>query len=233
MATDPPISDTQEHLAELADAHAEFETLGPPPAWLAPLLAYQRVMDRVSERVGHATRYLVVLVVAVGFVNALLRYVGRFAGQQLTSNRYLELQWYLFATLFLLAFAYITKHDINPRVDFWFANRSPRVQAWIDFVGHLIGMLPFCLLAIWVLWRPLLTSWGARPDGSFTTWRVWEIWERSPDPGGLPRAPIKTMLLVGFVLLLAQGLAEMVKLLAEVTGHGRHLTRRHKPLRLE
>lgn len=225
------MSDDQVHV------HEEGDDVPPDraPAWLRPLLAYQRGMDRVSNAVGTVSKYLVLLVVTVGFFNALLRYAGRFAGRQLTSNRYIELQWYLYAGIFLLAFAYILQHGINVRVDFWFANRSRRTKAVIDFVGHLVGLLPFAILGIWLTWNPVLRSFGARPDKTFPTWRVWEIWERSPDPGGLPRAPIKLLLLLGLVLLLLQALAEMVKLASELTGHGRHVERAQEqgPLRVE
>lgn len=215
----------QRRLSELEDHHEDFEPDPAAPMWLRPLLAYQGVMDRVAEAVGSVSKYLVILAVGVGFFNALLRYIGRFAGEQLTSNRYLELQWYLYSGVFLLAFAYILKNGINVRVDFWFANRSQRVKAAIDFVGHLIGLIPFTLLGIWAVWPSMGRTWGIRPDGTLPTWRVWEVWERSPDPQGLPRAPIKTLLLLGLLLLLLQALAEMVKLAAELTGHGRHTRR--------
>lgn len=205
----------------IEDKHEDLVVTGPTPGWLRPLLGYQRAVDWVSELFGRLALYFVVAVVLVGFGNAVLRYVGRATGQQLASNRYIELQWYLYATMFLLTFAYILKNGINVRVDFWYGDRSRKTKAWIDFVGHLFALIPFCLLALWVSWGPILTSWGARPDGSFPTAQVWRIWERSPDPGGLPRAPIKTMLWLGFALLLLQALAEMVKLVAELTGHGR------------
>lgn len=205
------------------------------PLWLRPLLVYQRIVDRLTEWAGALPKYLAVLVIVIGFVNAVLRYIGRFAGAQLTSNRYIELQWYLYAALFLLAFAYILKHGINVRVDFWFADRSPKVKAWIDFVGNLIGLLPFCLLGLWVVAPQILRSFGRSPDGSWRTFAVWEIWEQSPDPGGLPRAPVKALLFVGLGLLLLQGLAEMVKLIAVLTGHGRFSERnvRGNPTRVE
>lgn len=228
------VDDAQHRIEQIEDRHAEFRLERPPPGWLRPLLGYQRGVDRLSEWVGKVSQYLVVLVVAVGFVNAVLRYAGRFAGRQLTSNRWFELQWYLFAAIFLLAFSYILKNGINVRVDFWYANRSTRTKAWIDFIGHLLALIPFTVLAVLVLWRPILTSWGARPDGSFTTWQVWLIWERSPDPQGLPRAPVKSLLLIGFALLLAQALAELVKLVAELTGHGRiDEDARGTPLKIE
>jgi TRAP-type mannitol/chloroaromatic compound transport system permease small subunit len=205
------------------------------PLWLRPLLVYQRAIDWVTERVGALPKYLAVAVIVIGFVNAVLRYIGRFAGAQLTSNRNIELQWYLYAALFLLAFAYILKHGINVRVDFWFADCSPKVKAWIDFVGNLIGLLPFCLLGSWVVSPQILRSFGRSPDGSWRTLTVWEICEQSPDPVGLPRAPVKALLFVGLGLLLLQGLAEMVKLVAVLTGHGRFSERtvRGVPTRVE
>lgn len=205
------------------------------PRWLRPLLAYQRGMDRVSNAVGALCKYLVIGVVAVGFVNAVLRYVGKFAGVRLTSNRWLELQWYLYAALFLLAFAYILQHGINVRVDFWFEKQSRRTKAIIDIVGHLVGLLPFTILGIWLTWNPIKSSWGAGPEGRFRTWRVWEIWEQSPDPGGLPRAPVKSLLLIGLVLLLLQAIAEMIKLVAELRDEGHHVERAQEfgPIRVE
>ncbi len=205
------------------------------PVWLRPLLWYQRAADRLTEVVGAVPKYLAVAVIVIGFLNALLRYIGRFAGRQLASNRYIELQWYLYAALFLLAFAYILKHGINVRVDFWFADRSRRTRAWIDFVGNLIGLLPFCLVGLWVVYPQVLRSFGRSPDGTWRTLAVWEIWEGSPDPGGLPRAPIKALLFVGLGLLLLQALAEMVKLVAVLTGHARFVDRsvRDGPTRIE
>lgn len=217
----------------LAQPHEEAVPVGDPPRWLRPLLAFQRAVDALNERIGRVSTYLVLAVVAIGFLNAVLRYAGRLAGEQLTSNRYLELQWYLYAGVFLLAFGYALRHGVNVRVDVWYTNRSPKVKALVDFVGHLLALLPFCVLALVVTWGPILTSWGARPDGSFRTWAVWQIWEQSPDPDGLPRAPVKTLLLVGFGLLLLQALAEMVKLLAELTGHGMLVVRRDATTEVE
>lgn len=234
LPEEPPIERTQKQLSDVAPPREEFMAVGEAPRWLRPLLVYQRATDRLSDGAGRISKYLVILVVAVGFMNAVLRYIGKFSGQQLTSNRYIELQWYLYAALFLLAFGYILQHGINVRVDFWFAERSERTKAWIDFVGHLVALIPFCLLALWVVWGPVMTSFGRGPRG-FSTLRVWEIWERSPDPGGLPRAPIKAFLVLGFVILLLQALAELVKLLAQLTGHGRYLHRSAEdaPLRVE
>lgn len=189
----------------------------PDRAWRA-VLRYQRGIDALTERVGNIAPYLVIIVVTVGFSNVVLRYLGRFLEVKLVSNYWIEAQWYLFALVFLLSFPYILKHQINVRVDFWWAELPLKKKVWIDFGGHLIALIPFTLIALWVTWGWVGSSFVAR-EGSLTTWQIWTIWELSPDPSGLPRAPIKAMLSVGFFLLLLQALAEMVKLWAVLRDH--------------
>ena len=184
------------------------------------LIAYARVVDRSTEWLGSGSKYLVIAAVVIGFGNVVLRYVGRETGRALASNTYVELQWYLYGTLFLLAFAAALKNGINVRVDFWYAELPRDRQLRIDLVGHVIALLPFTLLGIWVSWSRVLTSWGRRPNGEWPSgWRVWETWEVSSDAGGLPRAPIKTMILVAFVLLTVQALSEMAKIIVALRGH--------------
>lgn len=168
------------------------------------LLRISRAIDEISERLGWLSMILVVLTVAIGFYNVLVRYIGRFIGIQLSSNFYIEAQKYLFALVFFLSFAYILKHGINVRVDFIYTNWSKRSKALLDFWGHLLFLLPFCLLSIWVTVNPVIISWRQ--------------WEQSTDPGGLPRAPIKTMIIVAFVLLLLQTISELIKLWAVIRG---------------
>ena len=108
--------------------------------------AYQRFADRFSEWMGAISKYMVMITVLVGFMNVLLRYTGERIGIQLTNNGLLEAQWYLYSLIFLFGFGYILKHGVNVRVDFWFANQTKRRKAWIDFVGHLIALVPFCII---------------------------------------------------------------------------------------
>ncbi len=164
-------------------------------------------IEALTEFLGWLGQWIVPITILVGFGNVILRYVGEFVGVKLTSNAIIELQWYLYTLIFFLGFAYITKHNINVRVDFWYANQSVRTKAMIDFIGHILALLPFCLLALYVTWDPVLTSWGLQPDGT------WGTWEMSPDPSGLPRAPIKTMVIVAFGALLLQTIAELIKLI--------------------
>ncbi len=143
---------------------------------------------------------------AVGFVNVVLRYIGQATSTRLTTNTIIELQWYMYSGIFLLGFAYILKHQINVRVDFWFANQPAKRKAWIDFAGHWIGLIPFCLIGIWVSFPQ--------------AWQSISIWEQSPDADGLPRGPIKMLLAIAFLLLFLQAIAEQIKLYAVITGRG-------------
>ncbi len=182
---------------------------------------YIQFVDTLSEILGNLSMYLVVLTVAVGFYNVLVRYIGRFLGVRLSSNVFIETQWYLFSLVFFLGFAYIMKHGINVRVDFIYAHWPVRRKALLDFWGHLIFLIPYCIIGIWVTVSPVLTSW--------------RYWEMSPDPGGLPRAPIKSMILVAFGTLLLQAIAEEIKLYRVIRGEEAQVEELggEQPLRLE
>lgn len=182
-------------------------------------LAYQRSVDRFAEWTGWLSKWVVVPTIVVGLANVILRYTGQFFGVRLTSNTYVELQWYLYSLIFLLGFAYILKHQINVRVDFWFANQPKKRKAWIDLVGHLIALLPFALIGLWVSIPQVQTSWRLN--------------EQSPDAGGLPRAPIKTMIAVAFVFLLLQAIAEVIRLIAILRGLDVELEEPEAPVRIE
>ncbi len=178
------------------------------------LLGFAHAIDAVTEWFGRIAAALVLLTLAVGFYNVVARYIGRFVGMQLSSNLWLELQWYLNSLVFFLMFPFVLKHNINVRVDFLYAKWSPRRQTLIDLVGTLIFLIPFCLLGLWVAWNPVLSSWGRLPDGS------WGNWELSPEPNGLPRAPIKSMILVAFGWLVLQALAQVIKYIVVLRGDG-------------
>lgn len=180
-----------------------------------------RVADMLTEASGWLARLMVYILIPVGFLNVFLRYVGRYTEAQLVNNTWIEAQWYLYGVLFLMMFPYLLRHDGNVRVDFWYAERSPRAKAVIDLIGHMVGLVPFTALALWVSWKPVRESW--------------RIWEQSPDPGGLPRAPLKAMILVAFILLGIQALATLIRLSAFLTGRERMLVlgEREAPMRIE
>lgn len=177
------------------------------------LLKLSAAIDAVSELFGQLANWIVLITIAIGFYNVAVRFTGRWTGLQLSSNVYIELQQYLFSLIFLLGFAYILKHGINVRVDFLYARWSDRTRALIDLVGTLAFLIPFCIIGIYVTISPVLTSWGRLPDGT------WGAWEMSPDANGLPRAPIKSMIIVAFALLLMQAISQTIKYWAVVLGH--------------
>jgi TRAP-type mannitol/chloroaromatic compound transport system permease small subunit len=176
------------------------------------LLRLSRAIDRITEWIGSLLPWLVLVMIGAGFYNVVARYLGRFLHLRLTNNAAIEIQWYLYSLLFFLGFAYILKQNVNVRVDFLYAKWSPRQRALIDFWGTVLFLIPFCILGIYVTVSPVMASWGRLPNGS------WGTWEISPDPDGLPRAPIKTMIIVSFTLLLIQAISQTIKYAAVLTG---------------
>jgi len=161
------------------------------------LLRLSRLIDRANESIGRLASLLVLLMVFVGVWNVIGRYVGQAIGTNLSSNVFIEAQWYLFSLVFLLGAAYTLKQNEHVRMDVLYSGWPPRRKALADFIGTLLFLIPFCSIALWFVWSPIVNSWN--------------ILETSPDPGGLPRYPIKTFVLVSFVLLILQGVSEAIK----------------------
>jgi len=161
-------------------------------------------VDGLNERLGRAVSWLALAMVLVGAYNAVVRYLGRFAGWNLSSNAYIEAQWYMFSALFLLGAGYTLKVDRHVRVDVLYGRLSGRGKAITDLLGGLVFLLPFCFFCLWVSWPSVRNSWA--------------VWEISPDPGGLPRWPIKSLILVAWGLVALQGIAEVLRNLARLDG---------------
>jgi len=157
------------------------------------MIRVARAIDQMCLVIGRAATWLALGMVLLGAFNAVARYAGRFVGVELSSNTFIELQWYLFSAVFLLAAASTLARDGHVRVDVFYGRLSPRGKAWVDLLGTLVLMLPFCAFALWVSLPSVSSSWA--------------ILEGSPDPGGLPRYPIKTLVPVAFGLLILQGFA--------------------------
>lgn len=164
------------------------------------LLAFSGAVDRLNELVGRLVRWLVLVATLISAGNALVRY-----GLRSSSNAWLELQWYCFGALFLLAAGYTLKHNGHVRIDILYGRLSARGQALIDLLGGVLFLLPACGLIAWLSW-PLFTK--ALLSG-----------EVSADAGGLVRWPIMLMLPLGFGLLFLQGIAEVIKRVAVLSGH--------------
>ena len=167
-------------------------------------LRIARGIDRANEWIGVLISWLALAMILIGAYNAIVRYLGRFMGWNLSSNVYIELQWYLFSLVFLLGAAFTLKRNAHVRVDVIYGRLEPRWQAWIDLLGGILFLIPFCLFALWVCWPSVSNSWAIR--------------EVSSDPGGLPRYPIKTVILVSFALLLLQGLSQTIHKIAFLRG---------------
>lgn len=165
------------------------------------LLKISGLIDALNERIGRAVKWLLLLAVLVSAGNALFRY-----GFNKSSNAWLEIQWYLFALVFLLGAGYALKHNAHVRIDILYGRFSPRVQAWIDLIGSLLFLLPMAGLVAWLGGSMFADSYA--------------IGEMSPDAGGLSRWPIKLVIPVGFALLALQGVSEAIKRVAFLQGKG-------------
>jgi TRAP-type mannitol/chloroaromatic compound transport system permease small subunit len=168
---------------------------------------FLRAVDRLSASVGVLVNWLLAAMILIGAFNAVARYVTRGTGLNLSSNAYIELQWYLFSLVFLLGAACVLRTDGHVRVDVLYSRLSARGQAWINTLGTLLFLIPFCVMMLWVSSPAVAASWRIR--------------EVSPDPGGLPRYPIKAVILAGFALLLLQGVAELVRAVGVLRGERR------------
>ncbi|MGB3534744.1 MAG: TRAP transporter small permease subunit [Microcoleaceae cyanobacterium] len=161
------------------------------------LLKLSTWIDRCNEYLGRFVYWLSLIMIAVGTWNVIGRYVGRAVGQNLSSNAFIETQWYIFDVIFLLGAAYTLKHNEHVRVDVVQSRLNVRQKALINCLGTLFFLIPFCVMVIFYSWGWVFNSWS--------------ILEVSPDPGGLPRYPIKTLVIVSFVLLFIQGISEAIK----------------------
>ena len=154
-------------------------------------------IDRLNEKVGIVIRWLVLLMVFIGAASAVLRYFSR--GLELTLNLTpaTEAQWYLFSVIFLLGGAYALHKDVHVRVDVMYERLGMKTRGWIDALGTIFFLVPLSIMMLWVTFPAVLTSW--------------QIQETSPDPGGLPRYPIKALILVSFGLLLLQAFSQFIR----------------------
>jgi|GEM_PF-813868 len=172
-------------------------------ALVRALLRVSNVIDAIVNQIGKLSGLLVTAMILLGVYNVIARYVGRFIGRSLASNSYIESQWYMFSIVFFLGFSYILRRNENVRVDFLYANWTPKRKALVNLIGNLLFLIPFCILGIMTTYQSVMFSWQIR--------------ELSSDPGGLPRYPIKTMILIAFALLIIQGISEIIKHVAVLT----------------
>jgi TRAP-type mannitol/chloroaromatic compound transport system permease small subunit len=163
------------------------------------LLAISRVIDRVNEFVGKWVSWLILVAILVSATNAVIR-----KAFNMSSNAWLELQWYLFGAAFLLAAAYTLRQNEHIRIDIVYGMFSRRKQHWIDLFGHVFFLMPFVILMI-SYFIPYVSL-------SFRSGEV------SSSAGGLIIWPAKSLLLIGFLQLGLQGVSEIIKKIAIMRG---------------
>lgn len=168
------------------------------------LVPVARGIDTLSHWVGVVAYWLVPITVLVGVWNVFGRFFGQAIQTNITSNAFLESQWYLFSIVIFLGAPYALLYNEHVRVDVMYTNLSNRNKAWVNVIGSLFFLIPFCLFIIYFSWNFVATSWAGL--------------EQSPDPSGLPRYPIKSLLILGPALLMLQGISEIIKNAAFLTG---------------
>lgn len=146
------------------------------------------------------------------FFNVITRYSNEYVEQDILIGEVVSLAWQSFGLMFLVAINVGVRDGVNPRIDFWWANFQNRTKAALDFAMHTALLLPFIFMSVRILQHYSAAALGRRHNGEWPAgWRVWQSWEEAVDAGGLAVGPIKTMLLVGFVLFGLQVLAEVIK----------------------
>lgn len=163
------------------------------------LLALSRAIDALNERIGHAVYWLVLAAVVISAGNAVVR-----KAFDMSSNAYLEVQWYLFSAIFLLCSGYTLLKNEHIRIDVIVGRFSRRTLAWIDVLGTIFFLFPMVSLILYESW-----PWFVR------TWNSGEV---SPSAGGLILWPAKILVPVGFVLLGLQGVSELIKRIGFLRG---------------
>ncbi len=163
------------------------------------LLSVSRLIDALNEWVGRLTYWLVLVAVLVSAGNATIRYLFN-----MSSNAWLEIQWYLFSAVFLLCAGYALLHNQHVRIDVVTGRLSKQAQAWIDILGTLFFLLPMALTILWLSWPVFVDAYRHN--------------EVSSNAGGLIVWPARLMVPVGFFLLVLQGLSELIKRIAFLRG---------------
>ena len=166
---------------------------------MSSLLSFSRFIDAVNEKIGLAISWALLLAVLICSGNALVRYIFN-----TSSNSWLEIQWYLFGAIFLLASAYTLKRNEHVRIDVVVGRFSKRTQVWIDVFGFTFFLLPATLLILYF-----------SIPFAFESIRNQEV---SSNAGGLIIWPAKTLIPIGFFLLTLQGVSELIKRIGFLMG---------------
>jgi TRAP-type mannitol/chloroaromatic compound transport system permease small subunit len=178
---------------------------------LERLLKLSRVIDSLNDRFGQVADWLVLFACLISAGNAMSRYAF-----SLSSNAWLEVQWYMFAGMVMLGAPHTLKVNEHVRVDLLFSSVSERTRIWIDILGIIFFLFPICIILIYFTWPWFVESW--------------QIEEMSSNAGGLIRWPVKLVLPVGFALMVLQGVSELIKRVEALIHHHRLQYEYEKPL---
>lgn len=163
------------------------------------LLGLSRAIDALNEQIGKLTYWLILVAVLISTGNAIVRYTFN-----RSSNAWLEIQWYLFAFVFLFCAGYTLLHNQHVRIDILTGHLSGRAKAWIDILGTVFFLLPMAIAIMWLSWPVFLDAYRSN--------------EISTNAGGLSVWPARLMLPVGFLFLVLQGFSELIKRVAFLRG---------------
>jgi TRAP-type mannitol/chloroaromatic compound transport system permease small subunit len=178
------------------------------------LLALSRAIDWLNTRIGRTVIWLVLIAVLISAANAIMR-----KAFDMSSNAFLETQWYLFSAIFLLCSPYTLLHNQHIRIDVIAGRLSTRTQAWIDVFGTIFFLMPMALLIMYLSWSVFMRSWN--------------INEVSSNAGGLLIWPARLLVPIGFFLLALQGISQLIKLVAYLRGQGPDPNEKHDPAETE
>ncbi len=156
-------------------------------------------IDRLNQSVGKFTTWLILIVTLISAGNAIVR-----KAFSVSSNGLLEVQWYLFAAVFLLGAGYGFLKNSHVRIDFISGMLSARTRNWIDVGGIVLALFPFCVMCIYLSWPLFIQAYNTG--------------EMSSNAGGLIRWPVYALVPIGFGLLMLQGVSELIKRLSFLTG---------------
>jgi len=166
---------------------------------LNALLALSRAVDKLNERIGLTVSWLVLAAVLISAANAVVR-----KAFNVSSNSFLEIQWYLFSVVFLFCAGYTLLRNQHVRIDVIAGRLSPQAQAWIDILGTIFFLMPMALTIMWLSWPVFVQAYVRH--------------EVSTNAGGLLIWPARLLVPIGFFLLVIQGVSELIKRLAFLQG---------------
>ena len=163
------------------------------------LLSLSRAIDKLNERVGLTVSWLVLAAVLISAANAIVR-----KAFNVSSNSFLEIQWYLFSVVFLFCAGYTLLRNQHVRIDVIAGRLSPQAQAWIDILGTIFFLMPMAITIMWLSWPVFV--------------QAYQRGEVSTNAGGLLIWPARLLVPIGFFLLVIQGFSELIKRVAFLKG---------------